>query len=177
MRLATGLLLAAAVLAGPRAEAAGNDGYVVGLALAVNLGPHPDRARVGVAIDAGWQRFWHETPWGYPGELPMRVGPIASATAQAGWTRPVAWAQVTAAGGALYPLVVADGGFIPAIGGQVGAGLGLATDGFAGPVLTGQILGPHLGARFDVGRWRGAWHAPRVSAGLEVEANCCSWYE
>lgn len=170
---ARGILLAAALVASPPASAASptQGGYAT-VSLLVNLGPVPDRARLGVALEGGAQLFWHERP--YYSEVANHVAPLGTVSAHVAWTRPVTSAQLVVLGGPMYPLVVADGGFVPLFGVQAGVGLGLATDGAAGLVLVGQLVGPYSEIRFDTVLWRTRLHAPRISAGLSLEA-CCAY--
>jgi hypothetical protein len=169
-----GILLAAALVVSPPAYAASPTAGGYGtVSLVVNLGPVPDRARLGVALEGGAQLFWHERP--YYSDVANHLAPLATVSAHLAWTRPVTSAQVAVLGGAMYPLVVGDGGFIPLFGVQAGAGLGLATDGAAGLVLVGQLVGPYSEVRFDTVLWRKQLHAPRISAGFSLAA-CCGYY-
>ena len=148
-------------------------GITVGASLVVALGKHPDRARYGFGLDAGYQRFWQDGP--YYSNTPYRVAPLATIAAHVGWTKPFAFAEVTAVAGPMYPTLVADGGFIPLVGGQIGIGLGLATDGWAGPIWVGTVVGPWVEARVEASRWKGAWHAPILALGPALEINCCAY--
>jgi hypothetical protein len=145
------------------------------VSLIVALGPASDRSRLGVGLDVGRQWFWHEGPYYY--DVDDHIAPLATVALNVAWTRPFVGAAVTALGGALYPWRVGDGGFQPLAGAQVGAGVGLSTDGSAGPVFAGEVLGPWSDVRFDVSRSQGAWHAPRLSLGLDAELNCCSYLD
>lgn len=147
-------------------------GFNAGVSLVVNLGPAADRARFGVGLDVGRQWFWHEGP--YRSDVPNHLAPLATVALHVLWTRPVTSASLTAMGGPLYPWQVGDGGFRPLLGAQVGGGLGLSTDGAAGPVLAAEVLGPWTDARLDVTRAAGAWRSPHLSLGLNAELNCCS---
>lgn len=148
-------------------------GYTLGLNLVVNLGPVEDRARVGVAVDGEYQRFWADVPYYHDGPV-RRPAPELTLAAHVGWTHPVVWSEVSAVAGPMQPLVVADGGFLPLIGAQGGAGLQIATDGSAGPMLVGTVLGPMLEGRIEATRWRSRWHAPRLLVGPTLSLTCCT---
>lgn len=171
--------IALLLLTTPPAQAAPFDeapraGVNAGVSLVVNLGAPSDRAHLGVGLDLGRQWFWHDGP--YYSDVPDHLAPLATVAVHATWSRPVTTAALTAMGGPMYPWHVGDGGFRPLVGAQVGAGLGLSTDGAAGLVLAGEVLAPWTDARLDVTRWRGAWHAPHLSAGLNLELNCCYYF-
>lgn len=151
------------------------DGYTAGVSVLFALGDHPDRARVGFGLDAGYQRFWQDLP--YYSDTPRVVAPLVTVAAHAGWSKPFTFAELTASAGPMYPLVVADGGFIPEIGAQVGIGLGMSTDGWAGPLGLATVVGPWSEARVETGRADGAWHAPQVAIGPSVELGCCGYLE
>ncbi len=145
-------------------------GVIGGASVVVALGADPDRARVGFGLDAGYQWFWHGGSDG-----PLVPGPLGTVAVHAGWTKPYLFAEVTAVAGAMYPALVADGGFVQAIGAQAGGGLGIATDGWAGPVLVGALLGPLVEARIEAARRDADWHAPRLAIGASLPLNCCSY--
>lgn len=148
-------------------------GYTLGVSLVVNLGPAGERSRFGVAVDGGYQRFWHEGPYYY--DVANHPSPLFTAAIRVGWTHPVVFAEVTGAGGVIQPSVVGDAGFQPLFGGQVGAGLGLATDGWAGPVLFGTILGPWIETRLEAELGKEGLHTGRGSIGVYREMNCCAF--
>lgn len=149
-------------------------GYTVGASLVINLGRDDDRSRFGGALDAGYQLFWQDSP--YYTDTPYRVAPLVTAAAHVGWTSPVAWSEVTLSAGPMYPRQVGDGGFSPLVGAQVGAGLGLATDGWAGALATGGLLLPMTEARFETGFAPKGLHAPRITVGPSLVLNCCSYF-
>ncbi len=151
-------------------------GYTAGLHAVVALGPVEAGSRWGFGLDAGVQRFWHQGPWGAAEAVPNHVAPLASATARLGWLRRAAYVEIIASGGAMYPLQVGDGGFLPGAGLQGGLGLGLSSDGSVGPILSANLLAPYTEARLQGMRWGGGWHAPRLSFGPMLELNCCSYY-
>lgn len=164
-----GIPLVLAVVGSPSAHAAVTVGAYITVGVAVNLGPVPDRARVGFALEGGAQLFWPSFS-----DVGYHVGPLTTAAAHLAWTRPVTSAQLVVSAGPMYPLVVGSGGFIPLLGAQIGAGVGLATDGAAGPVFVAQVVAPFTELRFDTVLWRKELHAPRLSAGFSLE-NCCSY--
>jgi hypothetical protein len=165
--------LCPAAQAGPW-DAPARVGYSAGLHAVVALGPVEDGGRWGFGLDAGIQRFWHEGP--YRSDVPDHVGPLLDATARLGWLRHAAYVELIASAGAMYPLMVGDGGFLPAAGLQAGLGLGLSSDGSAGPILSANLLAPYTEARVQVMRWDAGWHKPRLSFGPMLELNCCSYY-
>jgi len=172
--------LAALLLWAPGAQAGLLDvnpkgGITAGVHLVVALGPVDDGGRVGVGVDAGLQRFWHEGP--YRSDLSYHLAPLATATARMAWVRRAAHIELIASAGALYPLMVGDGGFMPLAGLQAGAGLGLSSDGSAGPIVSANLLAPYAEARVQAMRWDGGWHAPRLSVGPMLELNCCVYYQ
>lgn len=150
-------------------------GITGGVSVIVALGADPDRSRVGFGLDAGYQRFWQDGAYYRDG--PLVVAPLVTVAAHVGWTKPFVFAEVTAAAGPMYPLFVADGGFMPLIGAQVGAGLGISTDGWAGPVFVGGVLAPFVEARVEASRRDGAWYAPRLAVGPTLPLNCCGYYD
>lgn len=167
-----GLWLAAAAHAGFW-ERPLKSGYTVGASVVVALGPAEDRARVGAALDAQAQRFWADSPYWAEGSV-LKPAPLLTAAAHVGWNHPVAWAEVALLAGPMMPSQVGDGGFLPLIGAQAGAGLQLATDGSAGPVLAAAVVGPYVEARLEAVRWQG-WHAPRLLVGPQLSLTCCSY--
>ena len=148
-------------------------GYTAGAHLVVALGPMDDGGRLGFGIDAGIQRFWHEGRYWAP--VPDHIAPLATATARLAWVRRAAHVEIIASAGAMYPLMVGDGGFMPAAGLQGGLGLGLSSDGSAGLILSGNALAPYTELRLQTMRWDGGWHATRLSVGPMLEVNCCSY--
>jgi hypothetical protein len=139
----------------------------------VNLGRIEDRARVGAAVDAGWSWFWAELPYYHDGPVDLPAPEITLAV-HAGWTHPVVWSEVTAVAGPLQPLQVFDGGYLRLIEAQAGVGLGMATDGAAGPLLVGALHVPSVEGRVEATRWGGGWHAPRLLVGPHLSLDCCS---
>lgn len=171
----TVILGSATAGAAPFWELPQKQGYTVAASLVVNLGRVEDRKRLGAAIDASYQRFWHESPyWSGPERHP---GPLATAAMRIGWTHPVVFAQATGAGGVIQPARVGDSGFQPLIGAQLGVGLGISTDGWAGPLSFLSVLGPSLEGRLESGFDRQGAHAPRVTAGLVHSLNCCGYLQ
>jgi hypothetical protein len=146
-----------------------NGGYVVGLNVVVSLGAADDRARVGVA--ASGQLLY---TWAQRGEL--LPAPLFTLDARIGWTHPYVFSELGVLGGAMQPLLIGDGGFLPLIGAQGGAGLQLSTDGSAAPILIGAVVAPYAEARVEAARWQGEWHAPRLMFGPALSLNCCSYY-
>jgi hypothetical protein len=161
-------------LAGPF-DAPDKGGYYAGAHAVVALGPVDSGSRWGFGLDGGLQRFWHEGP--YRSDVPDHLGPLLSATARLGWLRRAAYAELIASGGAMYPLQVGDSGFLPAAGLQAGLGLGLSSDGSAGPIVSANLLAPYTEARLQVMRWGGGWHSPRLSFGPMLELNCCGYLQ
>lgn len=146
-------------------------GYTVGLNLVMTLGPSVDRARFGLAVQGQYQRFWADSPYSAT-ESVLKPAPLLTLDARLGWTHPVVFVEATGLAGPMLPRVVADRGFKPLVGAQVGGGLQLGTDGSAGPVLTGVFLGPSSEVRAEVVHWQG-WHAPRIMVGPTFSLNCC----
>lgn len=168
-----GILLVAALVASPPVFAASpTPGGYGTVSLVVNLGPVPDRARFGFALEGGAQLFWHESPYSEDGN---HLAPLGTISVHVAWTRPVTSAQLVVLGGSMYPLTVAGEGFVPLFGVQVGAGLGVATDGAAGLAVVGQVVAPFSEVRLDTVLWRNRLHAPRMSAGLSIES--CCWQQ
>ncbi len=164
-------------------------GAFLGISLLGSLGPAADRSRFGVAVDATAEAIWHRSS--YLDAVQNHVTPVARTSAQFGWiparppapapgsepTTPVFFNQLTVQGGAMYPAHVADGGYIHGAGLLGGLGLGMATDGSAGPIVTGTALAPLFQARIEATRWQERWHAPRLSIGPQLPMNCCSYYQ
>ena len=148
-------------------------GLAVGVDLVVNLDSAGDGNRVGAAVLAQYRHFWQDSP--YWSDTPNQLAPVVIGEARLGWTHPTVFVEVTGSAGPLYPLEVGDGGFRPLFGAHAGAGLGMATDGSAGPVLAAGVLAPFTEVRFEVTHWQG-WHAPRVGLGPRMTLNCCSYY-
>lgn len=145
-------------------------GYTVGLNAVVPLGPGDDRAPIGVGLSGEVQRFWADS------DEPHRVAPLITLAAHVGVTAPVVFGEVTAVAGPMYPIAVGDGGFLPLIGGQVGTGYQIATDGSWGAMVVGAVVGPYVEARVEATRWEATWHAPRLSIGPALSLTCCSYY-
>jgi hypothetical protein len=148
-------------------------GYTVGVNVVVALGAADDRSRMGLAVDGQYQRFWADSPYWTEGSV-SKPAPLITAAAHVGWNHPVVWAEATLVAGPMLPFEVGDGGFRPLLGAQGGAGLQLATDGSAGPVLVGAVVGPFVEARVESVVWHG-WHAPRLMIGPTLSLSCCSY--
>ena len=113
-----------------------------------------------MAADAEYQWFWAEVPYYHDGPVDLPAPGITLA-AHVGWTHPVVWSEVTADDrAAAGRLQVFDGGYQKLFGAQVGGGLGMATDGAAGAVLVGTVLGPMVEGRVEAMRWHR--DAPRL---------------
>ena len=166
--LVWGLATAQSAQAEPFWKSRRSTGYTLGISLVANLGPAEDRKRFGVAADAQAEWFWHNS------REPIHPAPLAVAGVQVGWTAPFGHSQVYAQLGPMLPAVVADGGFLPGLGMLVGGGLGMSSDGSAGPLLTASAVAPWLQGRFDVSRWQQDWHAPRLSVGPSLQMACCT---
>ena len=151
------------------------DNVVVGIGVLAHLGPLDDRKRFGVEVDGALQRIWHDSPY-YTPDFRLEPTPVVQAQWQVGWSPGVWFSELNGQVGALYPMTVADGGYVPGGAAMGGGGLVLSTDGSVGPIVTGSVLGPLSGARVAVTRWQGAWHAPRLSVGLQLPVTCCSYY-
>jgi len=149
---------------------------IVGLDLLVHLGPADDHGRFGAAIDGGYLQIWHDSPY-YTDGFRLEPSPAWQAMATVGWRPGLVRTELTAQVGGLYPMLVADGGYVPGVAAMAGGGIGMATDGFAGVLATGTVLGPLSGARLAASRWNGGWQAPRLTAGLQLPVNCCLYLE
>ena len=170
------LALAGAVAhATPVWERPAKGNVVVGVGLVAHLGPLDERQRFGVEVDGALQRIWHDSPY-YTPDFRLEPTPVVQLQWQVGWSPGVWFSELNGQVGALYPMLVGDGGYQPGVGAMGGAGLVLSTDGSVGPIVTGSVLGPLSGARVAVTRWQGAWHAPRLSVGLQLPVTCCSYY-
>lgn len=150
-------------------------GYTVGANVVLALGPSDDRSRVGFAVDGQYQRFWADSPYWAAGDV-REPAPLITAAAHVGWNHPVVWSEVTLVAGPMLPAEVGDGGFRPLVGALAGAGLQMGTDGSAGPVLVGSVVGPYVEARVESVVWRG-WHAPRAMLGPQLSLTCCSYFQ
>lgn len=149
---------------------------LVGVDLLVNLGPAEDRKRFGVAFDAGIQGIWHDSPYGSD-DFRLEPSPVWQAMVTAGLSPGLVYTDLTLQGGGLYPMEVADAGYIPGIALMGGGGIGMSTDGFAGVLATGSVASFLAGGRFAVDRWQGGWHAPRLTVGAQLPVNCCAYLE
>jgi hypothetical protein len=170
------MLWGASAWATPVVERPRRGGLIVGLDLLVHLGPADDHGRFGVAIDGGIQQIWHDRPY-YADDFRLEPTPVWQAMATVGWRPRLVRTELTAQVGGLYPMLVADGGYVPGVAAMVGGGVGMATDGFAGLLATGSVLGPLTGARLAASRWQGGWQAPRLTAGVQLPVTCCFYYE
>lgn len=149
-------------------------GYTVGVSVVVSLGDADDRARLGVAANGQYQRFWADSPYWAEGPV-LKPAPLVTLDARIGWTHPFVFAEASALAGPMQPAVVGDGGFLPLIGGQAGLGLQMSTDGSAGLLLAAAVVAPYAEARVEAVRWNG-WHAPRLLVGPALSLTCCSYY-
>ena len=147
----------------------------LGVSLVVALGPHADRKRFGVGIDASTHRYWHSTP--RRSDVKNHPAPLASVAAHLVWNAPFVDTSVTTAFGLMHPFVVADIGFVSGIGVQGQAGLVMSSDGSAGPLLGGMVGLPLWETRLEATRWQGAWHNPRVATGPQLPLTCCGTYD
>ena len=128
------------------------------------------RIRECIGFDGAYEWFWHRGQQSH-------LAPTLTVAGHLGWTAPIVWLEAVATGGAMYPLVVADGGYIPLAGGRAGGGIGLSNDGSAAPIVTGGVVAPFFEARYEATRWERGWHAPRLSFGAQLPLNCCSSYQ
>jgi len=149
-------------------------GLSLGIGLVVNLGPLADCARFGVAAEGVAEWVWLDRPYYHP--TGSQLSPALRASIQMGWTHPLVFSGLAVQAGGVYADGF-DGGYQHWVGLLGGGGLGMATDGFAGPFVTGTVPLPWSQVRFEAGRWRGDWHAPRLSAGPQLMANCCLFYD
>lgn len=149
-------------------------GLGLGLDLVVHLGPLDDKKRFGVAADGWAERTWLDRPYWRDTSGPQPT-PAIRAEAQMGWSPPHGFSNLSLqVGGQLAS--GADGGYLTLGGFYGGAGLGMSTDGVAGPMLLTMAAAPLVAARLDTTRWQGAWGAPRLSVGPNVPMNCCGTY-
>lgn len=147
----------------------------LGLSAIVTLGPRGDRARFGAGIDGSTQWIWHEGAYWHEG--PPLPSPLLEAALHVGWTHPVSFIELTAGAGGVMPSIVSDGGFIPAIGGTAGGGLGFATDGWAGAVVQGLVIAPFSQARIEGAPSADGWTGQRLAIGPMLAPNCCNYYQ
>jgi hypothetical protein len=139
------------------------EGLFFGLSLVAGLGG--ERVRWGASADAAAQWF---------GESPSSpLGPTGTLEAHVGFAGPALFSEVAAGAGGLVQAGDFDGGYQTLIGARAAVGLGLSTDGAAGPLVLGGVQLPYFDGRVEQW-WAGDRFAPpRLSAGVSVNTECC----
>lgn len=150
-------------------------GLLVGASVIVRLDTDEDRGVFGLGLDGTFENIWQDGAYGGSGR--SQATPVVRTSVQLGWHPPFTFAQITAQGGIMVPLEVGDGGYVHGAGLIGGVGLGMSTDGSAGPLVTTTMLVPLGQARIEATRWRGDWHASRLSIGPQLPMNCCYYYQ
>lgn len=172
-RSAIGVVLA--LLVAPSARAAefwefNGDGRLdpfVGVGIVVRLGPLDRGVRVGLQLEGAFE-------WAYVDDTGMvRPTPLLRVGAHLGWTHPRTYSEVTGQAG-LAASAGSDGGYVHLVGAMAGGGVGLASDGFAGPVVAGRVVAPFSTVSVAADRWKGAWTVPRLVVGPEYNLYCCT---
>lgn len=162
--------------ADPVWERKGLFGANVGLGLVVHLGPlEQDTRRLGLALDADAQWYWHEGKHGWDGPIPL--APLARVTLSVAWLNPRIGTTLGAEAGMLYPIRVYNRGYLPAVG-LIGGGSVFFARGLALPTWTATAIGPLVEARLESSFHRvdildaTPWER-RLIVGPTVPLNCC----
>lgn len=138
----------------------------LGVAVAYRLGPIDRGSRVGVQLEGAFE-------WALLDDGAIAPTPHVRVGAHVGWTHPRWYTGLLAEAGASVSSG-ADGGYLHLVGVLAGGGLGLASDGFAGPVVAGRVVGPFSTVGLAADRVEGAWASPRFTIGPEHNLNCCA---